>query len=419
MEQIEQIIENALNKAIAVADEMKYKKYIHIYHHSVMNEKQMKNAVERIAPGCNESDIVICCDLTVGGSCKNGVLFSKLGLYGKEFGYLSKEPYPVPILYNSIKSIHNAPHSSLLFVLNDGTEFVIFGSSYVMFLKEILLNIIQELNSLEQTNDIEHNNTNDIVLDSSANTENNDTNNDTNIIELTDENGNPAHFEILDLITYEGCQYVVLIPASPDVENDGNVIILQLISNDDNTESYIPVKDDDIVASVYGIFKEHFQGMFEFADDNSSSTAPLPYTGEAPYIFISYSHKDDEQVWKIIKRLQNDGYRVWYDEGIDPGSEWDDNIATHIENCGCMISFISESYLDSDNCKDEMNYARDLSKNRILVYIDDVKLNGGLAMRWNRLQALYFFKYPIKDLFFRKLYASKVLTISNVHNDTI
>lgn len=44
-------------------------------------------------------------------------------------------------------------------------------------------------------------------------------------------------------------------------------------------------------------------------------------SGSDPYVFVSYSHQDSEKVFPIIKQLHEKGYRIWYDEGIDPGSE--------------------------------------------------------------------------------------------------
>ena len=48
-----------------------------------------------------------------------------------------------------------------------------------------------------------------------------------------------------------------------------------------------------------------------------------PYEGDEPYLFLSYSHKDSEKAGKIIRVLKKNGFRVWYDEGITPGAEWD------------------------------------------------------------------------------------------------
>ena len=47
--------------------------------------------------------------------------------------------------------------------------------------------------------------------------------------------------------------------------------------------------------------------------------AAKPYKGSDNYIFISYAHKDIEEVLSFIERLQAEGFNVWFDEGIDPG----------------------------------------------------------------------------------------------------
>ncbi len=112
-----------------------------------------------------------------------------------------------------------------------------------------------------------------------------------------------------------------------------------------------------------------------------------------PYIFISYSHRDSKTVVEIINRMSEEGYNVWYDEGIDPGTEWDENIANHVNGCAYFIAFISNGYIGSDNCKDELNYARDLEKERLLVYLEEVDLPMGMAMRMNRIQAIWWNKY--------------------------
>ena len=133
----------------------------------------------------------------------------------------------------------------------------------------------------------------------------------------------------------------------------------------------------------------------------------IPYKGTEPYIFISYAHKDGAAVRAVLTRMQKDGYRVWFDEGIDPGTEWDEVIASHVETCGYFLAFVSENYLASENCKDELNYARDLDKKRLLVYLQDVKLPGGMAMRMNRLQNVGKYRYANEEDFYENLYAAE------------
>ena len=55
-----------------------------------------------------------------------------------------------------------------------------------------------------------------------------------------------------------------------------------------------------------------------------------------------------------------------------------------------FLVFISENYLASENCKDELSFVRDLKKNRVLAYLDQVALPYVVAMRLGRLQAIYW-----------------------------
>lgn len=134
-----------------------------------------------------------------------------------------------------------------------------------------------------------------------------------------------------------------------------------------------------------------------------------PYQGDEQYIFISYAHKD-EVVLKIIEQMINDGYRVWFDNGIDPGTEWDDSIASHIERCSHFIAFISENYLASENCRDELNVAREWKKNRLLIYLQNVVLPRGMFMRLNRLQSIHKYTYTNENDFFAKLYSMPLIS---------
>ncbi|MBQ3037364.1 MAG: SEL1-like repeat protein [Lachnospiraceae bacterium] len=130
------------------------------------------------------------------------------------------------------------------------------------------------------------------------------------------------------------------------------------------------------------------------------------FNEKIPFSFISYSHKDSDRVCPIIERLKKEGFNVWYDDGIEPGSEWDENIANHISQCGYFIAFISENYLGSSNCKDELNFSRDLDKDRLLVYLEEVALSGGMAMRMNRNQAIYWDKCEDKEKAYQKLFSA-------------
>lgn len=142
-----------------------------------------------------------------------------------------------------------------------------------------------------------------------------------------------------------------------------------------------------------------------------------PYKGEQPYIFISYSHRNSGEVMNIISKLQQLEFRIWYDGGIDPGTEWDENIASHISGCAYFIAFISDEYLASSNCRDELNFARDKDKPRLLVYLKDTKLPEGLSMRLNRLQAIHKYAYARELDFYQKIIEADGISVCRVFSN--
>ena len=126
------------------------------------------------------------------------------------------------------------------------------------------------------------------------------------------------------------------------------------------------------------------------------------YAGDEPYVFVSYAHKNSGRVLAVVDELVRRGYRVWYDEGIMPGEAWDNSIADRLKGCRCFLGFLSKEYLESTNCRDELNMARNTRRNMALVYLEDITLTPGMQMRYNRLQALFLHKTEPED-FYRKL----------------
>ncbi len=117
------------------------------------------------------------------------------------------------------------------------------------------------------------------------------------------------------------------------------------------------------------------------------------YKGDRPFIFLSYSHKDKADAEQITRSLINRGFRVWYDEGLTPATEWDETVAIRVETCSFFIALISRNYLASENCRDELNFARDRKRQRLLIYLEDVELPSGMAMRLMRQLALHKWEY--------------------------
>lgn len=79
------------------------------------------------------------------------------------------------------------------------------------------------------------------------------------IVTLTDEDGVAEEFGLLDVVNYEGADYVVLLPLPDD--DSGEVVILKAepIEGDDEMENYIAIEDEAILDAVFEIFRQNYE----------------------------------------------------------------------------------------------------------------------------------------------------------------
>ena len=140
--------------------------------------------------------------------------------------------------------------------------------------------------------------------------------------------------------------------------------------------------------------------------------AVTPYEGEKDYLFISYSHKDAERINPILERLEQEGYRLWYDEGIDPGSEWPETIATHLDKAAACVGLISANYLASDNCRREMNFALKKQIPYLSILLEEVQMSVGVEMQLSVNQAIFKYMLPTDDFFYQKVNSTSILQSS-------
>ena len=83
------------------------------------------------------------------------------------------------------------------------------------------------------------------------------------ILTLTDENGVDAQFEYMDCIEYQGTEYLVLMPLEGE---EAELVILAVEPVDEENENYLAVEDEAVLDAVYGIFKERYKDVLNFAD---------------------------------------------------------------------------------------------------------------------------------------------------------
>ena len=133
------------------------------------------------------------------------------------------------------------------------------------------------------------------------------------------------------------------------------------------------------------------------------------YEGNRNYIFENYAHADANAVLPAINALVDEGYRVWYDDGIELGTDYPEYIASHVYGCACFIMFVSRASVASGWCNAEVNYALDLKKPVLPIYLENVELNIGLRLRIGTIQAMFWYEFDSDVAFYRSLFRVPVL----------
>ena len=98
------------------------------------------------------------------------------------------------------------------------------------------------------------------------------------------------------------------------------------------------------------------------------------YEGDEPYVFVCYAHEDAGLVYPEIQRLHEGDVRIWYDEGISPGTRWSDELARKLSAAALVLFFCSPRSVKSQHCQDEINFALDDKRPLLVVQDGDVDL---------------------------------------------
>lgn len=84
------------------------------------------------------------------------------------------------------------------------------------------------------------------------------------IIVLKDEEGRDVRFEFLDLLEYDGEEYVILMQEDDD---SGEVVILRLEGEDEEGEDYVAVEDEETLDQVYELFRKKHRDDYHFIEE--------------------------------------------------------------------------------------------------------------------------------------------------------
>jgi TolB-like protein/Flp pilus assembly protein TadD len=122
------------------------------------------------------------------------------------------------------------------------------------------------------------------------------------------------------------------------------------------------------------------------------------------FIFVSYSHVNSDVVGKEISRLQEQNFKIWYDDRISLGTKWREELANSILECDLFLLFVSPDYVFSDHCQGELHLALEHQRRVLAVHLEPTELTPGLKLAIGDRQHL--FKYEMGE----ETYQQQLLT---------
>lgn len=130
----------------------------------------------------------------------------------------------------------------------------------------------------------------------------------------------------------------------------------------------------------------------------------IPYEGNEPYIFFSYSHKDAQRVYPLLEQIDSDGYRVWYDDGNHPGDDWPENIAEHLDGAAVCLAMLSGNSNNSPNCSREITFCVNKQKKLMAVMLEEYAMSLGVQLQLSTLHYEKRSSYSSDQALLKKLY---------------
>lgn len=126
------------------------------------------------------------------------------------------------------------------------------------------------------------------------------------------------------------------------------------------------------------------------------------YSGKGRFAFVSYSHKDSEIVYPIIRTLHEMGYNIWYDEGIPLVAKYGSVLYRHIRECSVFLLFVSKNSVPSPEVDKEVENAFGFKKTVVRINIDDTPVRDSWAFHLTKTSQFTSIQEE-PEVFYRKL----------------
>lgn len=138
------------------------------------------------------------------------------------------------------------------------------------------------------------------------------------------------------------------------------------------------------------------------ADGGLQDATALRATPGEPYVFVCYAHREREMVVDLVDWLRSQGFAVWFDENIEAGNRWSEDLARAVDGCAAFLFFMSPRSIASRYCLDEIHFALECGRPIVPVEVEPVTLTPGLRLSLGSTHRIFMYRMDA-EAFRRKL----------------
>ncbi|XP_068760631.1 uncharacterized protein [Montipora capricornis] len=147
----------------------------------------------------------------------------------------------------------------------------------------------------------------------------------------------------------------------------------------------------------------HSEKLLEYLEINIVPLVikKIKYTRFTPQFcfFLSHKSKDKPLMRTFVNGLKFLGYKTWLDEDNMPmAAQLQGALKVSIEESDCLIAWLNKEYLESEYCKAELLYARDLGK-IILPFGVYEEIEGFFTGEFEFLRKFHIYDTATKSFF--------------------
>lgn len=119
---------------------------------------------------------------------------------------------------------------------------------------------------------------------------------------------------------------------------------------------------------------------------------------DRPYVFISYSHKNNIQKAAVCNKLSENQIRYWFDDGLHSGDDWNMMIAESLRKASVCLLLLSEDSASSEYVKNELNFAMNHRIPIHVLLLEEFVFPSDIEMMLGRIQMVFFEEGYIEKL---------------------